>query len=161
MKEGRAFLYALAKHYLAENEGNISDATNALMERLLQDRLALEEVSKAAIYIASKDISHEVIQKRRQKIEARANNGRGAVVALAAGISAALLDMPLTGGAKLRLATRELVMEEADRAETIGRRQFHKAKWLRLIAQSVPNGKSVGDVLDDKRAQELWDEAKK
>jgi len=34
-----------------------------------------------------------------------------------------------------------------------------KARWLRLVLQSVPEGKTAGDVLTDERLRELQREA--
>lgn len=158
--QDRSFLYALAKHYLAEHGGDIRGASDALIKRLLADRAALEEVVGAAVRSAVSDFSSGVIRKRRRVIGDRAESGRGAVVALAAGISAALLDMPMTGGAKLRNASRDLVIDEANKAAGLAKTYTHREKWLRAIAQAVPNGKSVGEVVTDQRAQELWDECK-
>ncbi len=38
---------------------------------------------------------------------------------------------------------------------------IHIGRWLRLTAQSVPDGKTVSDVLDEGRLQEIKEEAAK
>lgn len=78
------------------------------------------------------------------------------VVSLAAGT---LLMFPLPGGKALGQATRT---EIAAAAEFYGRQAADmgsKSRWLQLIAQSVPDGKTVSDVLSDKRLRELQREA--
>jgi|GEM_PF-7113334 len=42
--------------------------------------------------------------------------------------------------------------------ERQGQTMLQRAHWLRLVANGVPSGKKVGNVISAKRAQELWDE---
>lgn len=87
----------------------------------------------------------------------RATSVDDRVVHLASGT---LLMFPLPGGKRLADAKRE---EIAAAAEFYGRQASDmgaKARWLRLIAQSLPDGKVVGEVLTDERLRELQDEAR-
>lgn len=68
---------------------------------------------------------------------------------------------PLPGGKPLGEATRE---EVADAAAFYSRQSADmgaKARWLSLIAQSLPAGRTVAEVLTDERLTELQAEARK
>jgi hypothetical protein len=79
---------------------------------------------------------------------------------LAEAISSCLLDMPLAGGKKLRDAGRAEIMAQIERYEKQAGNMAHKARWLRLVLQSLPEGKLVGKVITEKRALELFEEAR-
>lgn len=79
------------------------------------------------------------------------------VVQLAAGT---LLMFPLPGGKKLGEATREEITAGADFYAAQSEDMAVKAKWLRLVAQSVPGEKKAGDVLSEKRLRELQEAAR-
>lgn len=78
------------------------------------------------------------------------------VVHLAAGT---LAMFPLPGGKRLGEATREEIVAAADFYGRQASDMGAKARWLRLIGQSLPDGKRVSDVLTDKRLRELQAEA--
>ncbi|WP_091739826.1 hypothetical protein [Phenylobacterium immobile] len=81
---------------------------------------------------------------------------RARVVQLAAGT---LLMFPLPGGRRLGEATREEVGAAAEFYSRQSADMGTKARWLRLIGQSLPDGKRVSDVLSDRRLEELQLEA--
>lgn len=67
---------------------------------------------------------------------------------------------PLPGGKRLGEATRQEIAEAAGFYERQAGDMAHKARWLQLVAQSVPAGKTAGDVLTDERLAELQTEAR-
>jgi hypothetical protein len=127
-----------------------------MVDMLLKDRSALMELVAPVVIRASSDRVRRGLRNSRnsllrsvERIETRSN-----VVALAQ----ALLDFPLQSGKRLRDATRTEVLSFAEFQERQGKRMMHMARWLSVIAQAVPDGKVVGDVMDDKRAAELLKE---
>lgn len=72
-----------------------------------------------------------------------------------------LLMFPLPGGKRLQDASRKEITEAADFYEKQSDDMGTKARWLRLVAQSLPGRKTVGEVLTDDRLRELQAEAKK
>jgi hypothetical protein len=72
----------------------------------------------------------------------------------------AFLDFWIGSGLRLRDAMRAQV---AAKAADYGKRSAdtgHKARWLTLIAQSIPEGKKVGAVLSEERVAELWQQTR-
>lgn len=84
-------------------------------------------------------------------------SGAFRVTQLAAGT---LLMFPLPGGRKLGEATREEISAAADFYASQSDDMATKARWLRLVAQSMPNTAKVGDVLTDDRLRELQEVAR-
>ena len=155
-------IHNLAREALNECGGDTKLATQKLVAWLNSDKALMKNVVSHAIYEAARTAINQKMANARQRLASAAErvlSGKDSVMALAGGIAASLLDFPLAGGVKLATATREQVIEAADRYESTAIDAKHKSQWLRLIAQSVPEGKTVGDVLSDARALELWKEA--
>jgi hypothetical protein len=155
-------LSALAKQALAAARGDTRKAREALRRRLLKDR-ALQNsildgaIRDAVVYRTEHAMRHDraaIFHAHAQLVQ----HGRNDVIAQARGISSALLDMPLAGGLLLRKANRDQVSKQAIFYAALSRDTGHKGRWLSLIAQSVPDGKLVGDIIDDARAAELFEE---
>lgn len=154
-------LRSLARDALTKSRGNTKRATDNLTLLLEEDKALLRAIVSDAIQIAAYYTVNHAMRHKRAAVVVSAEQSRSGVVALASGISASLLDFPLAGGLRLRNATASEVAEQIDRYDAIGRDVRRKARWLRLIVQSVPPNKKVGDVISDDRAQELWNEAAK
>lgn len=154
----------LAREALAGVDGDTEKATDILTKRLMKDRPLLRSVIHGAIRDAVSYRTELAMRENRRRILHAVSSpppapGRDSVISLAAGIRESLLDMPLAGGLRLRDATREQVSDQANRYAALAKDTGHKARWLSLIAQSVPDGKVVGDVMNDERAAELFREA--
>lgn len=128
--------------------------------RALRDAL-LEPLLADACYQA---VARIIRTERRQvwsppaeKLVKSKVTGSHRVVQLAAGT---LLMFPLPGGKKLGEATREEISAAATFYEAQATDMGVKAKWLRLVAQSVPGEKKAGDVLNDRRLRELQEAAR-
>lgn len=154
-------LRSLARDALTKSRGNTKRATDNLTLLLEEDKALLRAIVSDAIQIAAYYTVNHAMRHKRAAVVVSAEQSRSGVVALASGISASLLDFPLAGGLRLRNATASEVTDQIDRYDAIGRDVRRKARWLRLIVQSVPPNKKVGDVISDSRAQELWNEAAK
>jgi hypothetical protein len=153
-------LAQLARAALRKADGNTTTATATLTRRLLRSPAVLRTVIEAAVLDAVQYRVEAAMRTDRAQILRVTTSGRGAVVALANGISRAILDMPLANGLRLRDALREQVIEQADRYAAIAEDTGHKARWLTLIGQSMPAKKTVGQVMTDERAAELYEEAR-
>ena len=79
------------------------------------------------------------------------------VSALAAGT---LMMFPLPGGKMLGESKREDISIAVDFYHKQSVDMGHKARWLRLVSQSLPDGKSVAQVLNEKRLRDLQAEAR-
>jgi hypothetical protein len=151
-------LAAMARAALRECDNDTDAAVRMVVGILTNDIDALRRLIRAAIDDAVSYRVEMALRHKRASIIKATTSTRGAVVALATGWTAALLDMPLANGVALREATREQVVAQADRYRATATDAGHKFRWLVLIAQAVPPGKVVGDVMDDERAAELFKE---
>ncbi len=152
-------LSTLSRDALDRHNGIIDGAVTDVAALLRQDAKLLRSVVEAAIRDALTYRASLIMRHDRAAIIHRATNERANVVALARGLSASLLDMPLAGGARLRDCDRSFVQREAERFDGLARDCGHKARFLTHIAQSIPDGKTVGQVIDDARALDLWKDA--
>lgn len=146
----------LARDYLSKHDGQTDAAVEALTKALLRDKPLLRSIIKAALHDAVSYRVEASLRTDRRQIMRTAGQSRDGVIALANGLSRALLDMPLANGLRLREASRTQVLEQASRYDGLAKDMGRKARWLELIGQSIPDGKTVGDVMDDARAAELW-----
>lgn len=159
-------LSQLAREVLTEADGDTETASEALTNRLLEDRSLLQSVISQAVadavaYRVRYSMRSErawIVRQATRPPAAPSHGSKDDVIALAKGLAASLLDMPLARGVRLRDATREQVQEQADMYAAQASDMGHKARWLNLIAQAIPADSTVGDVLTDARATELWKE---
>jgi len=164
-------LGALAREALEEVDGNTEKAVSRLLYQLKNNPQLLKKIIEAAVHDA---VYHRVqynIRHNRTSIERSIDRQNAAqtinrkrdkdrVVALAEVVSSTLLDMPIAGGKKLRDASRAEVVAQIERYEKQAGTMSHRARWLRLVLQSVPEGKRVGKVITEQRALELFEEAR-
>lgn len=154
-----------AKAALEANNGDVKAATAALEQRVRASRALRDMLTDPLISNACYDaIRRQCHVERRQvwsppveKLVATRVAGAHRVVKLAAGN---LLTFPLPGGKKLGEATRAEVAQAANFYQSQSDDMGHKARWLQLVQQSIPDGKTVADVLNDKRLRELQKEAR-
>lgn len=172
--EPEVTLGELAREALKEAKGRTEVAANKLLFRLHADKALMRQVIMSALRIAIKQQIQTDTNHIRESIVTSINRQNAAntinrekdksrVIVLAEAVSSCLLDMPLAGGKKLRDAGHAEVMAQIDRYEKLAGNMTHKARWLRLIAQSVPTwppGKRVGSIITEKRALELFEEAR-
>lgn len=151
-------LCSLARETLLAHDGDTAAATDALTARLQSNKPLLRSILASVIADAVNVRVEMEMRANRKAIIATADR-RNNVVALATGIANSLLDFPLANGVKLRAATRDEVFEQAGRYGTQARDMTRKAKWLSAIADRVPEGKVVGDVITDADAKALWEGA--
>jgi hypothetical protein len=152
-------LNGLAKEALSLHDNDVVAAREYLYEKLSNDpsllRALIDHVvrTNAGVSVTSVIISQR--SKAFNSVEGAARSKANAK-AFAAVISSALLDMPLSNGTRLKDATQFEITETADRWEKQAVTMTHRARFLRLIASSIPPGKRCGDVLTEKQAAALY-----
>ena len=163
--QDRDLVAEAAKAALSAANGDVREATRAMENAVRSNRKLRDELTDPllsnACYTA---VSAQCRVERRkvwtppaEKLVANRTTGSHRVVQLAAGT---LLMFPLPGGKKLGEATREEIAEAAQFYDAQATDMSVKARWLRLVAQSVPGNKTAGDVLTDKRLRELQEAAR-
>lgn len=144
---------------LAANRGDVKKATDALTERALSEESFLRTNLADAVRTACYNAVAGCIRADRRVVWATpqpTTQERAAQVrALAAGTVASLYDFPLPGGKPLRDATRADVAQAAQFYGDQARDMAWKSRWLGLVAQSLPEGKKVSEVLTQERLEEL------
>lgn len=144
----------LAREALAEAGGNWDKASELLLRWLAEEPAARDELLRFAAQHFIRRMTH----RQRSRIVAAVERCGGHPLQLPAthettGLAALavqnLLDYPLTGALKLRDAKRDDVLAAAQAQFTMGRRCHERGRWLSLVADKVPYGKRVGEVLSD------------
>lgn len=154
-----------AKTALDQAKGDVREATKILEDsvrnhRQLRDALTDPLIANAC-YGAVRAVCH--VERRKvwsppvQRFVKTQVTGAHRVVQLAAGT---LLMFPLPGGKKLGDATRDEITTAASFYESQSGDMAQKARWLQLVAQSIPANKKAGEVLNEKRLRELQKEAR-
>lgn len=156
----------VAQQALQHTNGDVKAATAFLEDAVRKDFRLREALTEPLIAQACYDaIRKQSGAERRgvwkppgEKIVKGPTQNSARVVKLAAGN---LLMFPLPGGQKLGEATRADITKAADFYEKQSADMAGKARWLRLVAQSLTGKKSVSQVLSDERLRELQTEALK
>jgi len=157
------------RHYaaiaLANAGGDVSAATTALVTRAMTDSAFLREhfdyAIRAACYSA---VASCVRQQRRavwSTIQPTTEERRAQIAALAAGVMRTLHDFPLPGGKRLGDATREEVVAAAEFFGRQARDMAWKSRWLAHVAQALPPGRKVSEVISAERLEELRQEVQR
>lgn len=155
-----------AQEAMKEGGGDVQKASRLLEAAVRKNRDLRDALTDPLLANACYDAVRKVcIVERRaiwkppvEKRVASIVTGAKRVVQLAAGN---LLTFPLPGGKKLGEATRAEISKAAEFYRSQSADMQSKAKWLQLVAQSIPEDKTAGDVLTDKRLRELQKEAQK
>ena len=153
-----------AKACLREAGGDVASAAILLERRVMGDK----KLKAARLDPRVADACHQAIaleiRKDRERVWTPPNVDRpGMTQQDRVRILAAsnLLTFPLPGGKRLGDATRPEIEDAAEFYRKQSNDMAHKATWLRLVAQSIPDGKRAGAVLTDARLRELQQEAAK
>jgi hypothetical protein len=149
-------LRTLAAKALRSRDGKVEPAIKALEAMLRRDRKLLRTIVAEAIHEAVGSIVADKHRERRRTVIRLAT--REDVEALAAGFGIAFGEFPLAGGVKLKEATREQIERQAEFYQHTAIDTGHKARWLRLIAQSLRPGEVAGEKITEQRFSELWKE---
>lgn len=170
---GRDAVAEAAREALDAARGDVRRAAVLFEARVRADRSLRDALTDPLIATACYTAVTAQVRRRRQSVwkapavptrspapapaQPRTSDGAFRVAQLAAGT---LLMFPLPGGKRLGEATREEISEAACFYEAQSADMAHKARWLRLVAQSLPTSRRVGDVLTDARLRELQEAAR-
>ncbi|GJD92941.1 hypothetical protein [Methylobacterium iners] len=156
-----------AKQAFEEAGGDVRAATAKLEARVRAEYGLREALTDPLISNACYEAVRRQVQgarkavwnppARTEKFTPSKVSGAYRVTQLAAGT---LLMFPLPGGKKLGDATREEISAAASFYESQAEDMGTKARWLRLVAQSMPTTATAGDVLTDGRLRELQEAAR-
>lgn len=155
-----ATIWELTRDELARANGNTAIARAAIKDRLLTEEGTLDAMLDSVVQAAASMATQAIVTYNRQAIVA-ANTGMkaSAAHALASIVGKSFLDFPLAGGLPLRDATRSDVERQADLYAGQAKVMNQRARWLSMIAQAVPPGSRVGDILDEARVSALFQQA--
>lgn len=166
-KTGAELVAEAARSALEDADGDVRTAAE-MLERAVRAKSPLRDALTDPLISGAcwQAVSQQHRERRRQiwnapkamaiaPVKSGGAQDKARVVQLAVGT---LSMFPLPGGKRLADATRAEIVAAADfyaqRAQDAG----HKARWLQLVAQSIPDGKIAGDVLTDERLAELQQE---
>lgn len=156
-------LRSAAPEFLEKADGDVLKAASAMCSKAMSDPDFLRGHYERALYVASYEAVANVVRRDRAQIWALTPEDiarrRTQVEALASATAKSLLDFPLPGGKRLAEATREEVSVASEFYGAQARDMGRKSVWLRLVAQSLPDGAKVGDALTASRLEELRAEA--
>lgn len=158
-------LNEIARTCLQEAGGAISKATILMVQKLMTDGRLLRELVAPIVMNVANNRAMTVARYQRQGLFVPRRNAatvaRDAAAGHVAAVSRMILHIPLPFGDGMKLieASRAQVITAIEFYEKTGSTMLRRARWLRLIVQSVPDGKIVGDCVTDERAIELWNES--
>ena len=161
-KVEEATLRVLARETLDDADGDRRRALPALTARLRANKRLYKRLVDSLVEHACADELRHIIALNRSKIweggKFGASDASERVRALA---RSNLLNFVLPNGKRLAHASRAECMECSEDYLKQGRTMCHLGRWLRLIGQSVPEGKMVHKALSEERLNELRSEAEK
>ncbi|WP_312595489.1 hypothetical protein [Brevundimonas sp.] len=157
-----------ARRALADAGGDVREAAR-MLEIAARSTLPLRDaLTDALVAGACWDAVNGQVRKERQRIwsapravEAAPNRQSQEQASRVVHLASGTLKMfPLPGGKRLGEATRSEIAAAAGFYERQAGDMAHKARWLQLVAQSVPEGKTAGQALTDERLAELQAEVR-
>jgi hypothetical protein len=153
-------IYDLARD--AMNYFNDTDeAKQYLYEKIMSDSALLKALIDQAVKISSMASVQSAVNNKRAMIMKSVHNSGESVVFLANGILHAILDMPIAGGKALRNATRDDLAAQFQIYESRANDMKVKARWMQLLESNTPDGKTVGEVMDNNGAYNLLQRAQR
>ena len=157
-------LGSLAKDYLEEYDGDIVAARNALYDELDNNKFLLSLVAEQAIAEAVRNYVSLAHRRERSaiitSIAPRKLNIAAAVDDLKETHRRMILDFPLAGGVKLREATKEQVVSQAEMYRKTEKNAARNRIWLEKIANVLKPGQIVGNFITEAKATKLFEESK-
>jgi hypothetical protein len=160
-----ALIAEAARRAVKEGGGDPRSATDILeaavrKDQRLRDAIMAPLVRQACYSVVSAEIRRERStvwnSTPKERVERIGRSQTQRVIQLAAGT---LLMFPLPGGVKLGEATRVQIAEAATFYGRQASDMSDKARWLRLVAERVPEGKTAGQVFTDQALRDLQAEA--
>lgn len=141
-------------------DGDVKVATRALLAQVRKQRALRDALTEPLLEAACYQAVSAQMRQQRHRVWTPPNYSAGGNGARVIALATSLLDFPLPGGRRLGEATRAEVAAAAELYRSYADDMGHKARWLALVAQSVPDGGKVGEVLDEARLAELQKESR-
>lgn len=156
-------LNAIAREALTDNDGSVDYAVTEVLARLNRNPRAYVEAIEEALESGVRNAVEREMRATRSKIfygapPASKINFTSAVQMLAETNRQMLLDFPLAGGVRLRDATRDQVLTQAEMYRATESDARRKRRWLEAIAGLVSDGQTVGDAVSEDKARYLLEE---
>lgn len=155
-------LRALARQTLEDADGDRHEAVPALAARLKTYKELYSQLVDKLVKRACLEEIAAVVRSDRSTVwgggHPRMTEASDRVVALA---RSNLMNFVLTNDKRLADASGAECMESSEKYLKQGETMCHLGRWLRLIGQDVPDGKTVSKVLSEDRLNELRAEAEK
>lgn len=153
----------MAREALDGANGDEAAATDTLFHAVVNDEAIYELVALPLVRNACNEwirrLNGEARRVVRQAVVTQIDRPRVSTADQARATAFMLRDYPLAGGVKLGDATREEIARTIDLKETQSATMLADARWLRLVAQSLPPGARVRDAISEERLIELRREA--
>jgi len=157
--EAEVTMAGLARECLVAANHSQNAAMDLMADKILRDAELMDRFARPLIRKACSEVIGRTMTIVRTSVmmPQPESDGRGAVIALAAGNRATLYDFPLPGGKRLGEATGEEVTAAARFYDAQATDMTVKAKWLSLIAKKVKKAETVSKALslDDLSALQI------
>ena len=154
---------AAAGKVMREADGNLENAAKALVAWVRKDKVLkqalLEPLVEYACYHAVRRCQITSRDKVWNAPPPKPGMSDAQRVEALARSNLMLFALPIANGKLLRDATRAEVSQASDFYGKQATDMAHKSRWLALIGQSLPDGKTVADTLSEDRLRELQEEA--
>lgn len=161
-RDGSLTLRQVALDALESTDWLVPDAVAALVKQIQKSRPLRDQLTAPLLERACTDYVEELHRHHRADVWSAATpagkDNPGRIHALAAGN---LLTFRLAGGLPVANADRDDLRENSNRYLKQGRTMLHIGRWLRLTAEKVPEGKTVGQVLSAEDLQALKEKAER
>lgn len=162
-KTEKISLRSLAREAMEKADNDVTKAHPVFLTALKAEKTLYKELVGSLVDQLCLEELHRVVRDDRRKLWDQAKTARTAnpserVAALA---RSNLMNLVLPNGKRLASATHADCMRYGEDYLKQGTTMCHMGRWLRLIGQSVPEGKTVHKVLSEERLHELREEAEK
>jgi len=155
-------LRSLAREAMEKAKNDVRKAHPIFLAALKAQGKVYKELVDLLVERVCLDELHQVIRRDRATIWDRAEAAHTAASAerVAALARSNLMSFVLPNGKRLASATRAECMRYSEDYLKQGKTMCHMGRWMRLIGQSVSDGRTVQKVLSEERLHELREEAK-
>ena len=163
-------LPAMARAALIDAENNVPSAVEALTETLMRDRVLMRTVLLEIVSMAARELVARDILAQRQAIRSGAArggatrpkiNGRASTEIQAERTVLSYMEYPISGGLHLGNATREDVERQRDKHVENVRTNAPLARWFDAIANALPEGRTVREVLTEEDVRGMYEAAQR
>ncbi len=152
----------IARDCLVEADGDWKVAARIFKKRIEFDAALFKEVAESMIDEAIwQQIKRAAYSQRQSFWSASVKAGEDDTKGIEQMAHKNLLEYPLSGGLKLRDATKNKLKEEAEMHDTFAESNASKARWYRLIIKAMGGADVVGLALNEVDLENLREKAKK